>query len=236
MKQILENGGLATRYAALQQMLKGALRPFAPSALSCSDNISRPSPPVLIAASKTQPTPALEEAIKLGITHFGENRVQEAAEKWPSLKARYPNIQLHLIGPLQSNKAREAVALFDVIHTIDRSKIADALAAEMKRQNKHPRLLIQVNTGEEPQKSGVTPKEFPALLDHCRALGLPIVGLMCVPPTEQNPAPHFALLHKMAAENSLAELSMGMSGDFEMAIRLGATMVRVGTALFGERS
>ena len=156
-------------------------------------------------------------------------------EKWPALKARHPEVVLHLIGPLQSNKAREAVALFDVIQTVDRVKIADALAGEIARQGKSPRLLIQVNTGEEPQKSGVVPQEAAALLDHCRGLKLPVVGLMCVPPADQNPAPHFALLKKMADGFGLTELSMGMSSDYPTAIRLGATMVRVGTALFGER-
>lgn len=233
----------------------------------------------LVGASKGQPTPLLEEAIGLGITEFGENRVQEAKEKWPALKARHPGVRLHLIGPLQSNKAAEAVALFDVIQTVDRPKIAESIAREMARfsggesvglptrpsastaalkaiptpQRAHggstgglrtdnherpfipPRLLIQVNIGEEPQKSGVAPKDTKALLTYCHGLGLSIDGLMCVPPEGVNPAPYFALLHKMARELGLRELSMGMSGDYETALRLGATMVRVGTALFGKR-
>jgi pyridoxal phosphate enzyme (YggS family) len=191
--------------------------------------------PVLIGASKTQPAQMLEAAIRLGLTDFGENKVQEAYAKWPALTAANPAVRLHLIGPLQSNKAREAVALFDVIHTVDRLKIADALAAAMEKEGRRPALLVQVNTGEEPQKSGVLPKELPALLAHCDALSLPIIGLMCVPPDGLNPAPHFALLAKLARRHALPELSMGMSGDYETALRLGATMIRVGTALFGQR-
>ncbi|MDX2094964.1 MAG: YggS family pyridoxal phosphate-dependent enzyme [Alphaproteobacteria bacterium] len=191
--------------------------------------------PILIGASKTQPVALLEEAITLGLTDFGENRVQEAAAKWPALRAKYPNLRLHLIGPLQSNKAAEAVALFDVIHSIDRVKIAEAVAAACRKQGRHPALLIQVNTGEEPQKAGVPPRDVAALLAHCRTLGLPVVGLMCVPPEGENPAPHFALMKKMAAQLGLCELSMGMSSDYETALRLGSTMIRVGTALFGAR-
>ena len=190
----------------------------------------------MIGASKTQPVELLEAAISLGLTDFGENKVQEAQAKWPSLKARYPKVRLHLIGPLQSNKAADAVELFDIIQTVDRPKIADALAAACQKTGKRPEMLIQVNTGEEPQKAGAAPREVTALLAHCRALGLPIIGLMCVPPDGVNPAPHFALLKKMADELGLCELSMGMSGDFETAIRLGATMVRIGTALFGSRA
>jgi len=189
----------------------------------------------LIGASKTQPAPVLEMAIAHGLRDFGENKVQEAQSKWPALKAAHPEVRLHLIGPLQSNKAADAVALFDVIHTIDREKIADALVAACEKLGKRPAFLVQVNTGEEPQKAGVPPREVAALLAHCRKIGLPISGLMCVPPEGINPAPHFALLKKMASELGLSELSMGMSGDFETAIRLGSTMVRVGTALFGAR-
>ena len=191
--------------------------------------------PILIGASKSQPVAMLEEAITLGLHDFGENKVQEAQSKWPELLARHPDVRLHLIGPLQSNKAADAVALFDVIHTIDRLKIADALAAACKKLGKHPEFLLQVNTGEEPQKAGVPPREVADLLAHCRGLGLHVVGLMCVPPEGENPAPHFALLKKMANELGLRELSMGMSGDYETALRLGATMIRVGTALFGAR-
>ncbi len=237
---------LATGYAALQQRLvlasEGALRPFAsltPPLRGLASGLridnKTPSSPILIGASKHQPVAKLEAAIGLGLRHFGENKVQEAAEKWPALKAAHPGVTLHLIGPLQSNKAADAVALFDVIQTVDRPKIADALAAACTKTGKRPAFLIQVNIGEEPQKAGVAPKETAALLAYCQSLGLAIDGLMCVPPEGVNPAPYFALLAKMARELGLAELSMGMSGDFETAIRMGATVVRVGTALFGNR-
>lgn len=214
-------GSLATGLAGLQQHINATC----PSGHAAT----------LIGASKTQPQNMLEAAIRLGLRDFGENKVQEAYAKWPTLKAAHTQIRLHLIGPLQSNKAREAVALFDVIHSIDREKIADALALACEKEGRRPDMLIQVNTGEEPQKAGVAPRDAAALLAHCRALGLPIVGLMCVPPEGDNPAPHFALLKKMADEFGLKELSMGMSGDYETALRLGATMIRVGTALFGAR-
>ena len=189
----------------------------------------------LIGASKSQPVELLQEAISLGLHDFGENKVQEAQSKWPALKAAHPQVCLHLIGPLQSNKAEDAVALFDVIHTIDRVKIADAIADASKKLGRTPRVLVQVNTGEEPQKAGVAPRDAAALVAHCRALGLNVVGLMCVPPEGMNPAPHFALLANMAREFGLSELSMGMSGDYDVAVRMGATMVRIGTALFGSR-
>jgi pyridoxal phosphate enzyme (YggS family) len=167
---------------------------------------------------------------------FGENRVQESQGKWPALKSETPDVELHLIGPLQSNKAADAVALFDVIETIDREKIARAVAAEMKRQGKVLRLYVQVNTGLEPQKAGVAPDDVPAFLAFCRSeLGLSIEGLMCIPPAEENPGPHFALLAKLAARNGVEKLSMGMSGDYETAIAFGATSVRVGSAIFGAR-
>jgi pyridoxal phosphate enzyme (YggS family) len=210
---------VASRLAALQQQVGAASKNHA----------------ILIGASKTQPISVLDETAALGLNDFGENRVQEAQEKWSALKAAHPHLRLHLIGPLQSNKADDAVALFDVIHTIDRTKIADALAAACKKTGRNPAFLIQVNTGEEPQKAGVAPRDVVALAQHCRALGLNVVGLMCVPPADINPAPHFALLAKMAHELGLKELSMGMSDDYEVALRLGATMVRVGTALFGVR-
>jgi pyridoxal phosphate enzyme (YggS family) len=190
----------------------------------------------LIAVSKTVPAAAIEEAIACGQRRFGENRVQEANAKWPSLQERHPGLELHLIGPLQSNKARDAVELFDVIHSVDRPKIASALAEEMKRTGKRPRLLVQVNTGEEPQKAGVAPSETDAFVALCRdELGLPIEGLMCIPPFDEEPSMHFALLAKIAARLGLRELSMGMSGDFEKAIAFGATYVRIGTAIFGAR-
>lgn len=190
----------------------------------------------LIAVSKSVPAHAIEEAIALGQSRFGENRVQEAKGKWPALRERRHDLELHLIGPLQSNKVRDAVQLFDVIHSVDRPKIASALAEEMTRAEKRPRLLVQVNTGEEPQKTGVLPEETGTFVGYCRdKLGLPIEGLMCIPPFDEEPAMHFALLAKIAARLGLRELSMGMSGDFEKAIAFGATYVRIGTAIFGER-
>jgi len=190
----------------------------------------------LVAVSKTFAAPEIEPVLGAGQRVFGENRVQEAQGKWPELKVRYPDIELHLIGPLQSNKAKEAVALFDVIHTVDRPSIAQALAREIARQGKAPRLLVQVNTGEEEQKAGVTPQEADAFLAACRdEYGLHIEGLMCIPPVEQSPGPHFALLAKIAGRNGLSVLSMGMSSDFETAIEVGATHVRVGSAIFGAR-
>lgn len=191
--------------------------------------------PIIVAASKTQPQSVIEQAIAEGITHFGENRIQDMLSKWPALKAQHPSLTLHLIGPLQSNKAAEAVSWCDVIETIDREKIVDAIATECAKQNKQPECLIQVNTGEEPQKSGVSPKEAGALIAYARNRGLNVTGLMCVPPQGQHPAPHFALLRKIAERNSLATLSMGMSSDYIEAIRMGATHIRLGTALFGER-
>jgi len=190
----------------------------------------------LIAVSKTVPELAIEEAIACGQHRFGENRVQEAKGKWPALQERHPGLELHLIGPLQSNKVRDAVELFDVIHSVDRPKIAAALAEEMKRAGKRPRLLVQVNTGEEPQKAGVVPSETDAFVGLCRdELGLPVEGLMCIPPFDEEPSMHLALLAKIAARLGLQELSMGMSGDFEKAIAFGATYVRIGTAIFGAR-
>ena len=190
----------------------------------------------LVAVSKTQPATAIEPAIQAGQRIFGENRVQEAQGKWPDLKAAHGDVRLHLIGPLQTNKVREAVALFDVIETIDRPRLAAALAKEMARTDRHIDFMIQVNTGEEPQKAGVLPGEADAFIEQCReTYRLPVSGLMCIPPFDESPAPHFALLRELARDNGLRELSMGMSGDFEEAIRFGATMVRVGTAIFGAR-
>ncbi len=192
--------------------------------------------PVLVAVSKTHDASAIEPFIQLGVRHFGENRVQEAEAKWPALKAAYPEVVLHGIGPLQSNKAAQAVALFDVIETIDREKIAKAVATEMEAQGKRPDCLIQVNIGEEPQKAGVVPTEVAAFYDFCqRELGLPIRGLMCIPPHDQPPAPYFALMRQYKDQLGVEVLSMGMSADYEEAIAFGATHVRVGTALFGER-
>jgi pyridoxal phosphate enzyme (YggS family) len=190
----------------------------------------------LVAVTKTVPAAEIEQAIEAGQRVFGENRVQEAYAKWPELKQRHRDLELHLIGPLQSNKVREAVALFDCIETLDRPKLARALAEETVRGGKRPRLFVQVNTGEEPQKAGIAPAETEAFVALCRdELGLAIDGLMCIPPFDEEPAMHFALLAKLAEKLGLKELSMGMSGDFERAIQFGATYVRIGTAIFGER-
>lgn len=195
-----------------------------------------PATTQLIAVSKTFGADAIVPVLDAGHRQFGENRVQEAKSKWPELRARYPGVTLHLIGPLQSNKTREAVELFDAIHTVDRPKIARAIAEEQQRQGKRLKLFIEVNTGEEPQKAGVMPKEAKAFLDHCRNdLGLEISGLMCIPPVDEEPAVHFAFLAKLASDLGLAELSMGMSSDFETAANFGATYVRVGSAIFGAR-
>ena len=189
----------------------------------------------LIAVSKTKGEEDIRPGLDAGQRLYGENRVQEAAGKWPALREDFPDIELHLIGPLQSNKAKEAVALFDVIHTVDREKIAKALASEMKRQGRDIPCTIQVNTGAEPQKAGIDPKDAPQFLEYCRVEGLNIIGLMCIPPLDDNPGPHFALLRKLADDLGLETLSMGMSGDFVTAIQFGATHVRVGSALFGAR-
>jgi PLP dependent protein len=190
----------------------------------------------LVAVSKTVAADGILPALKAGQRVFGENYVQESAGKWPGLRERFPDVELHLIGPLQSNKAREAVALFDVIHSLDRPSLAAALAKEIARSGRAPRLLVQVNTGEEPQKGGVLPTETDAFVAACRDdYGLAIDGLMCIPPAEDLPSPHFGLLAKLAERNGLPLLSMGMSADFDAAIQLGATHVRVGTAIFGAR-
>ncbi|GBE43505.1 MAG TPA: YggS family pyridoxal phosphate-dependent enzyme [Rhizobiales bacterium] len=190
----------------------------------------------LIAVSKTFGAEQIEPVIGAGQFRFGENRVQESQGKWPGLKARHADIELHLIGPLQSNKARDAALLFDVIHTIDRPKIAAAIAREIEHTGRCPRLLVQVNTGEEEQKAGILPGLADAFIGQCRdEFGLKIEGLMCIPPVDEESSLHFALLNKIAARNGLDELSMGMSADFENAVALGATYVRVGTAIFGAR-
>jgi len=189
----------------------------------------------LVAVSKTVPQDGIREAIAAGQHLFGENRVQEAQAKFPELASEYPDLELHLIGPLQTNKVKDAVALFDAIQTLDRPKLADALAAERDRSGRCPRLFLQVNTGEEPQKAGVMPRDVPALIAQARKLELPLEGLMCIPPVAEDAAPHFAFLAKLARDYGLAQLSMGMSGDFELAVKFGATHVRVGTAIFGDR-
>lgn len=190
----------------------------------------------LIAVSKTHPAEAVQAALQAGQRVFGENRVQEAAGKFPALKAAHPGIELHLIGPLQSNKARDAVKLFDVIHTVDRASLAEALAKEMAKLGRRPDCLIEVNTGKEPQKAGVMPEEADTFIRQVREKwGLPLIGLMCIPPADEEPALHFALLREIARRNGLRVLSMGMSADYETAIRFGATHVRVGSAIFGAR-
>jgi len=215
-------GRLADILARIEAARKVALAP-APST-------------TLVAVSKTFSAGEIEPVIASGQRVFGENRVQEAKAKWPALREQWPDIALHLIGPLQSNKAHEAIELFDAIHSVDRPKIAESLRHEIDRSGRAPLLFIQINTGEEPQKAGVAPQDAPQFIDHCReTLALPIHGLMCIPPAGEPPAPHFALLAKIARAHGLEGLSMGMSADFETAIRFGATHVRVGTAIFGER-
>lgn len=190
----------------------------------------------LVAVSKTHPPERIAPVLEAGHRIFGESRVQEAKAKWPPLRARYPDVELHLIGPLQTNKAREAAELFDVIQTLDRLRLAEALASEFARSGCSRPLFIQVNTGEEPQKAGILPPDAPEFIADCRdRLGLPVHGLMCIPPVDQPPAPHFALLEKLARQHALPFLSMGMSGDFETAIKFRASHVRVGSAIFGER-
>jgi pyridoxal phosphate enzyme (YggS family) len=190
----------------------------------------------LVAVSKTVPAEGIRDAIGAGQRLFGENRVQEAQAKFLPLKQEFSDLELHLIGPLQTNKVKDAVALFDVIQTLDRVKLADAFAAERDKSGRCPRLFLQVNTGEEPQKAGVLPRETASLIAYARRLELPLEGLMCIPPAEDDAAPHFAFLAKLARDHGVANLSMGMSGDFELAVKFGATHVRVGTAIFGERS
>lgn len=189
----------------------------------------------LIAVSKMQSEERVRAALGAGHRLFGENKVQEARTRWPALKREFPDVRLHFIGHLQTNKVKDAVALFDVIETVDSAKLAAALDDEMEKQGRRLPCFIQVNTGEEPQKGGVIPSRLPALLDECKKLHLEISGLMCIPPENEPPALHFALLKKLAARHGLKDLSMGMSADFEKAIPLGATYIRVGTALFGER-
>ena len=226
-------------------MNTSAVTPHSPNALlevekeiarACSEAGRARSSVTLIAVSKTFAADAIAPVIETGQRVFGENRVQEAKAKWPALMSAYPDIALHLIGPLQSNKAKEAVALFHAIHSVDRPSICQALAKEIELQKKHPELLVQINTGEESQKAGVAPGEADAFIKSCRdSYGLTISGLMCIPPVNEAPGPHFALTAKIAARNGLTKLSMGMSADFATAIQFGATHVRVGSAIFGHR-
>jgi len=205
-------------------------------ARACREASRDPAGVTLVAVSKTFDADAIAPVIAAGQIAFGENRVQEATAKWPALKERHPGIELHMIGPLQSNKTREAVALFDAIHSVDRPSLCEALAKEIARQSREPRLFVEINTGAEAQKAGVLPQEADGFLKRCRdEYGLPIDGLMCIPPAEEAPAPHFALTAKIAARNGLKLLSMGMSADYAVAIAMGATHVRVGSAIFGAR-
>ncbi len=205
-------------------------------AQACAAARRDPAEVTLVAVSKTFGAPAIAPVLAAGQRVFGENRVQEALAKWPALRASYPATELHLVGPLQSNKAKEAVALFDAIHSVDRPSLCEALAWEIARQGRTPLLFAEINTGGEPQKSGVLPQAADDFLQRCReTYGLPIAGLMCLPPLDEPPAPHFALTAKIARRNGLRLLSMGMSADFAQAIAFGATHVRVGTAIFGER-
>jgi pyridoxal phosphate enzyme (YggS family) len=195
-----------------------------------------PASVMLVAVTKTVPEERVEQAILAGQRLFGENRVQEAKAKWPRLRSRYPDLELHLVGPLQTNKARDAVALFDVIQSVDRTRLCEALARQCRKQERQPKLFVQVNTGREPQKAGVLPDDADDFLAACRqAYGLNVVGLMCIPPAYGDPAPHFGMLTDVAARNGLCLLSMGMSADFALAIECGATHVRVGNAIFGSR-
>lgn len=207
-------------------------------AIRCAERAARreEGSTALIAVSKTFEALEVEPALVAGHRIFGENRVQEAQGKWPALRTLYSGVELHLIGPLQSNKTADAVALFDVIHTVDRSKIAKALAREIEAQRRPVRAFVQVNTGEEPQKAGVAPGEVDGFVAECRGYGLDVAGLMCIPPVDEAPAPHFALLQKLAKRNGLTGLSMGMSADFADAVPFGATYVRVGSAIFGARA
>ncbi len=205
-------------------------------ARACKEARRDRSSVTLVAVSKTFDADAIAPVIEAGQRVFGENRVQEAKAKWPGLMSAYPGIALHLVGPLQSNKAKEAVALFDAIHSVDRPSICEALAKEFDSQERRPQLFVQLNTGEEPQKAGVAPSEADSFIASCREkYRLPIFGLMCIPPVNEAPAPHFALTAKIAARNGLNNLSMGMSADFAIAIAFGATHVRVGSAIFGYR-
>ncbi len=225
MEGVIE-GVVADNLAAVRARIEAASRAAA----------RPPGKVALVAVSKTHPGAAVREALVAGHRLFGENRVQEAEAKYPALRQSFPDLVLHLIGPLQTNKVKDAVALFDVIETVDRLRLAVALAREMERTGRRLSCLIEVNTGEEPQKSGVMPEAADAFVLECRdRLGLPIAGLMCVPPVDDEPSPHFALLREIARRNGLETLSMGMSADFETAIRFGATHVRVGTAIFGAR-
>jgi len=219
-------GVIAANLAAVRERIAAAARAAGRA----------PESVTLVAVSKTHPAASVRQPLIVGHRVFGENRVQEAQAKYPELRGEFPDLALHLIGPLQTNKVRDAVALFDVIESVDRLRLAQALAREIEHSGRRPPCLIEVNTGEEPQKAGIMPADADGFILECRErLELPIIGLMCVPPLDEEPAPHFALLREIARRNDLQVLSMGMSADFEKAIRFGATHVRVGTAIFGAR-
>lgn len=219
-----------------QDVIDGLSRVKAEIARAERDHGRKAGSVTLVAVSKTMPAARIRPALQAGQRVFGENRVQEGKEKWPGLRAEFAGIELHLIGPLQTNKVKEAVALFDVIETLDREKLALELAKEMARAGRAPKLYVQVNTGAEPQKAGILPGEADAFIRLCREThGLNIVGLMCIPPADEPPSPHFGLLGEIARRNGIATLSMGMSADYDAAIQLGATHVRVGSAIFGAR-
>ena len=225
MEEAPSSQAVAANLAAVRSRIEAAAR----AAGRAADAVT------LVAVSKTHPAASVRAALLAGQRVFGENRVQEALAKFPALRGEFPDLALHLIGPLQTNKVKDAAALFDVIQTLDRPKLADALAHERDKSGRSPRLFLQVNTGEEPQKAGVLPREVAGLIAHARKLELPLEGLMCIPPVDDDAAPHFAFLAKLAREHGLSQLSMGMSGDFELAVRFGATHVRIGTAIFGSR-
>lgn len=227
------NPAADTAAVAVADALAAVRREIAAAAVDCGRD---PAAVCLVAVSKTHGEDAVRAALAAGQTVFGENKVQEAKAKFAGLRSEFPDLRLHLVGPLQTNKVKDAVATFDVIESLDRPKLAQALADEMAAANRRPELLVQVNTGEEPQKAGVLPLEADAFIEDCvKRLGLPVAGLMCVPPVDEEPAMHFALLREIAKRHGLTRLSMGMSGDFPTAIRFGATHVRVGTAIFGAR-
>ena len=221
-----ETGSATSQLATAMNLIERAAK----------DAKRNPNTVTLVCVTKTQVGEIVEPLIDAGQKIFGENRVQEAAAKWPRLKQRFPDIELHLIGPLQTNKVREALGLFDVIETLDRHSLARTIAKEIARTNTKPGLYVQVNTGREPQKSGIAPSEADGFLAECRRIyGLQIAGLMCIPPVGEQVSPHFALLAQIADRNGIGKLSMGMSGDFELAIQMGATHVRLGSAIFGQR-
>lgn len=227
----------ATSNPAVQKPALALAEIRARIALACAEAGREPSSVTLIAVTKTFGEDVIEQAIAAGQQAFGENRVQESKSKWPPIRERHPGLALHLIGPLQSNKAKEALALFDAVHSVDRQRICEALAKEIQKAGKQPLLFVEVNTGAEPQKAGVLPENADAFVKECRGTyGLDIAGLMCIPPFDEAPAPHFALTAKIAERNGLKLLSMGMSADFATAIAFGATHVRVGSAIFGGRA